>query len=58
MIYHYAVVMLVGLILFITCVGLWDSIEHFVDNRLYFILFVGYVVLSTLNPLSLNKTKA
>jgi len=51
MIYHYAVIMLLGLVLFITCVGLWDSLEQFVDNRLYFILFVGYVVLSTLSPL-------
>jgi proton-translocating NADH-quinone oxidoreductase chain L len=48
MIYHYAVMMLVGLILFITTVGLWDSLEQFVDNRLYFVLFVGYIVLSTL----------
>ncbi len=50
MIYHYAVMILVGLILFISTVGLWDSLEDFVDNRLYFVLFVGYIVLGTLRP--------
>jgi NADH:ubiquinone oxidoreductase subunit 5 (subunit L)/multisubunit Na+/H+ antiporter MnhA subunit len=54
MIYHYAVMMLVGLILFITTVGLWDSLEDFVDNRLYFVLFAGYVVLGTLNDKTYN----
>lgn len=46
MIYHYAVIMLLGLTLFITCVGLWGFLEQFVDNRLYFVLFVGYTVLN------------
>ncbi len=54
MIYHYAVIMLLGLILFITSVGLWDSLEQFVDNRLYFVLFVGYTILSTLTAPSNN----
>ena len=57
MIYHYAVIMLVGLILFITTVGLWDSLEQFVDNRLYFILFLAYLLLSTLNSVDFRDRK-
>ena len=56
MIYHYAVMMLIGLTLFITIVGLWDSLEQFVDNRLYFVLFVGFIVLSTLKPERTSNT--
>lgn len=55
MIYHYAVIMLVGLILFITTVGLWDSLEQVVDNRLYFVLFIGYIVLSTFSPVIIKS---
>ena len=38
---HYAFVMLIGLTVFMTIFGLWDLISFWVDNRLYFILFVS-----------------
>lgn len=48
LIYHYAVVMLLGLTFLITIVALWDYLQFFVDNRIYFIfgtsfLFVNFV---------------
>lgn len=43
MIYHYAVVMLLGVILLITIVGLWEFLEVFVDNRLYFIFLTSFI---------------
>jgi NADH-ubiquinone oxidoreductase chain 5 len=38
-VYHYALVMLIGLTLCITFIGLWDFVAFFVDTRLYFVLF-------------------
>ena len=43
MIYHYAVVMLIGLTLLITIVGVWDFLELFIDNKLYFIYIVSFL---------------
>lgn len=43
MIYHYAVVMLLGLTLLISIVGVWEFLEGFVDNRLYFIYFFSFL---------------
>jgi len=43
MIYHYAVVMLLGVILLISIVGLWEFLEVFVDNRLYFIFLTTFI---------------
>ena len=43
MIYHYAVVMLLGVILLISIVGLWEFLEVFVDNRLYFIFLTYFI---------------
>jgi len=37
-VYHYAFIMLIGLTLLISIIGLKDIIGFFVDNRLYFIL--------------------
>lgn len=48
MIYHYAVIMLIGLTLFITSIGLWHILQSLVDNRLYFIFFTGFVLIGTL----------
>ena len=44
---HYAVLMVLGLTLAITCIALWDVLEGFVDPRLYFLFFVTF--LFTLN---------
>jgi NADH-ubiquinone oxidoreductase chain 5 len=52
MIYHYAVVMLLGLTFLITLIGAWDLLTFFVDNRLYFIYlssFLVYNYFSTVN---------
>ena len=43
MIYHYAVVMLLGLTLLITIVSLWDYMELFIDNRLYLIFLITFL---------------
>jgi len=43
MIYHYAVVMLLGVILLISIVGLWEFLEVFVDNRLYFLFLTTFI---------------
>ena len=37
---HYAVLMVLGVTLAITCIALWDILEAYIDPRLYF-LFVG-----------------
>ena len=42
-VYHYALTMLIGLTVFITIVGLWDFISFWIDNRLYFILFISFL---------------
>tara|TARA_B100000925_G_scaffold131773_1_gene98537 strand:- start:1747 stop:3798 length:2052 start_codon:yes stop_codon:yes gene_type:complete len=44
-VYHYAFIMLCGLTLIITIVGLGDSISTWVDNRLFFIHMVGFLIL-------------
>ena len=38
---HYALVMLIGLTLFMSLIGLWDILSFWIDNRLYFILLVS-----------------
>ena len=42
MIYHYAVVMLIGLTVLITIGSLWDFLEILIDNRLYFIYIFSF----------------
>lgn len=42
-IYHYAVIMLVGLTLLISLVSLWDFLSIIMDNRLYFIYFISFL---------------
>ena len=42
-IYHYAVVMLLGLTLAITLVALWDVYEPLLDPRLYFVFLIAFV---------------
>jgi len=44
-IYHYAFIMLLGLTLLIAFVGLWDFISFWIDNRLYFLLFMSFFFL-------------
>ena len=43
MIYHYAVIMLIGLTLLILMVGLWDILQVFVDSRLYLIYIASFI---------------
>ena len=42
MIYHYAVVMLLGLTVLITIISLWDFLDTFIDNRLYFLYLLSF----------------
>lgn len=43
MIYHYAVVMLLGLTLLITIISLWEFLEMFLDNRIYFVYLISFL---------------
>ena len=43
MIYHYAVVMLLGLTVIITIISLWDILEIFIDNKMYFIYLLSFL---------------
>jgi NADH-ubiquinone oxidoreductase chain 5 len=42
-IYHYAVIMLLGLTLAITLVALWDMLEVFIDPRFYFLFLITFL---------------
>lgn len=42
MIYHYAVVMLLGLTALITLGSLWDILETLIDTRLYFVFILSF----------------
>nr|BCT02609.1 NADH dehydrogenase subunit 5 [Medakamo hakoo] len=53
---HYAVLMVLGLTLAITCIALWDVLEGFVDPRLYFLFFVTF--LFTLNASSTDLSSS
>lgn len=44
MIYHYAVIMLIGLIFLITVIGLWDFLQFFVDSRLVYIYSISFLL--------------
>ena len=44
-IYHYAVVMLCGLLALITGVVLWDFLDLFIDARLFFLFFTSFAFL-------------
>jgi NADH:ubiquinone oxidoreductase subunit 5 (subunit L)/multisubunit Na+/H+ antiporter MnhA subunit len=43
LIYHYAVVMLLGIVTMITVISLWEFLEIILDNRFYFIYFVSFL---------------
>jgi hypothetical protein len=53
-VYHYAFVMLIGLTIFITIIGLWDFISFWVDNRLYFIYIVSFLFIHFERDISTN----
>jgi len=42
-VYHYALVMLIGITFFISILGLWDFLSYWIDNRLYFIIAVSFL---------------
>ena len=42
-IYHYAVIMLLGLTLAITLVAFWDMLEVFIDPRFYFLFLITFL---------------
>jgi NADH-ubiquinone oxidoreductase chain 5 len=44
MIYHYAVVMLIGLLTLITIGSFWDILQVLVDPRLYFIYILSFLI--------------
>ncbi len=46
-IYHYAVVMLLGLTLAITLIALWDILEVVIDPRFYFLLLTTFLFCNT-----------
>lgn len=48
-VYHYALLMLIGLTLFITIVGIWSQIDFIVDSRLSFILLSSIVLINIIS---------
>lgn len=52
---HYAFVMLIGLTVFMTIFGRYDLISYWIDNRLYFILFVSVLFFNGNKQLSSVK---
>jgi proton-translocating NADH-quinone oxidoreductase chain L len=42
-VYHYALIMLLGLTTLITVFALWDLLEFFMDSRFYFLFLVGFL---------------
>jgi NADH-ubiquinone oxidoreductase chain 5 len=63
MLYHYALVMLLGLTLLITTISIWEFLEIFIDNRLYFIYLISFIFYNYFNidfvdiNISKNKNK-
>lgn len=49
---HYAVFMVLGVTLAITCVALWDVLEGFVDSRLYLLFFLTFLFTSSSESMS------
>lgn len=43
LIYHYAVVMLLGIVTMITVVSLWEFLEVILDNRFYFVYLISFI---------------
>jgi NADH-ubiquinone oxidoreductase chain 5 len=43
LIYHYAVVMLLGIVIMITVISLWEFLEIILDNRFYFIYLISFL---------------
>ncbi len=54
-VYHYAFMMLIGLTIFITIVGLWNFISFWVDNRLYFIYIMSFLFIHFKETLTRTK---
>ena len=44
MVYHYAVVMLIGLIAFITIGSFWDILQGILDTRLYSLYIISFLI--------------
>ena len=44
MLYHYAVVMLIGLIALITIGSFWDILQGILDTRLYYIYIISFLI--------------
>jgi proton-translocating NADH-quinone oxidoreductase chain L len=42
-VYHYAVVMLMGLVLIIGALGFWNSLSYWIDTRLYIIYLIQFL---------------
>jgi len=42
-VYHYALMMLIGLTFFVSLLGLWDFLSYWIDNRLYFIHVISFL---------------
>nr|YP_010470419.1 NADH dehydrogenase subunit 5 [Tetraselmis marina]UVF37907.1 NADH dehydrogenase subunit 5 [Tetraselmis marina] len=45
-VYHYALLMLIGLTLFVTVVGIWSQIDFLLDQRIYFVILSSIVLVN------------
>ena len=48
-VYHYALLMLIGLTLFISIVGVWSQIDFFFDQRIYFVILSSIALVNILS---------
>lgn len=53
LVYHYAVVMLLGIVILITVISLWEFLEIFLDTRFYVIYLISFLFY---NYYSIKKT--
>ena len=51
LIYHYAFIMLIGLTVLITFIGLWDILSFWVDSRLYLLFLCCFLFLPQRNEM-------
>lgn len=55
LIYHYAVIMLLGLICLITFISLWDFLNIFISSKFYFVYILSFLFYNYYNRLSFEN---
>ena len=55
-VYHYALIMLIGLTFLIALVGLWDLLSYWIDPRLLFIQIIAFLFYNSQSDLEGGKS--